>query len=189
MRTVLVAALATAVHAFSSSLPEELCFPIRDCQELPAGWATDSIVAERQYSSTKTAAEVWAHVQDHEVFFAGVNCKVIKHGFFDKNGVGAVRAIEDNNGFKLRQIIYSVVEESHYSYRNFASCGPLGSFASSQGFCNATLSMNQTATGWKLSIRSFIAANDPTLLREQLQPAVEQAEVEGLEAQDAFFSS
>eukprot|EP00965_Chrysotila_dentata_P047303 1569762-Pleurochrysis_carterae.AAC.1 len=80
------------------------------------------------------------------VFSAGVNCKVIQRGLLDKKGVGAVRAVEDNNGFQLRQIICSMVEESQYSYRSFASCGPLGSFASSHGFCNATMSINRQLT-------------------------------------------
>eukprot|EP00965_Chrysotila_dentata_P036128 1202921-Pleurochrysis_carterae.AAC.1 len=54
-----------------------------------------------------------------------------------------------------------MVEESHFGFRTFAICGPNAEATSPLlGFCSAELSMNQTATGWELSLSATLASNN-----------------------------
>eukprot|EP00965_Chrysotila_dentata_P061782 2046331-Pleurochrysis_carterae.AAC.1 len=59
-----------------------------------------------------------------QVFAQGVGMKVIPSEFLDKNNVGTIRSYTDSLGLGIRQIIYSMIEKSHYGFRTFAICGP-----------------------------------------------------------------
>uniref|UniRef100_A0A6S9U163 Uncharacterized protein n=2 Tax=Chrysotila carterae TaxID=13221 RepID=A0A6S9U163_CHRCT len=157
---LVLAAIATCTNAFSS-ITSDNCLPLRDCIALPAGWNAQAVLySNRTYKSDKTAAEVWSHIIDHEAFYAVRGMRVLQAGF-GGSGVGLVRGFDDTIGIGIRQLVSSMVEESHYSYQAFLMCGPFApSTAPSLGFCNASVQLLKAPTGWTISIQNLLVSNN-----------------------------